>query len=235
MRLRREVDLAISLVMLSLIEYCILDKEAGLIRLFNGKEAVLIYDIPNKVVYLKQGEEKGVTTEEVIKKYWELTGTKRISSEMRNKNPRKKKKKKHIKKPIKEIKEVEKEKSEEMDLFEDFKNGQRVEKKSAFANSRNKPKPVLNNKEELEPMVLEEKRLGEKGFFTRVASEVQRLEQESITYRICDADIGHINLYKGGKVVISYWATSRKVYVPITQTHRRGIEEAIVLYKTIPS
>lgn len=40
------------------------------------------------------------------------------------------------------------------------------------------------------------------------------LKEEKIEYKLCNEEIGHFNLYKNGKYVMSYWSSSEKCHIP---------------------
>lgn len=40
------------------------------------------------------------------------------------------------------------------------------------------------------------------------------LKEEKIEYKLCNEEIGHFNLYKNGKYIMSYWSSSEKCYIP---------------------
>ena len=42
------------------------------------------------------------------------------------------------------------------------------------------------------------------------------LKGEKIEYKLCNEEIGHFNLYKNGKYIMSYWGSSEKCYIPST-------------------
>lgn len=42
------------------------------------------------------------------------------------------------------------------------------------------------------------------------------LKEEKIEYKICNEEIGHFNLYKNGKYIMSYWSSSEKCHIPST-------------------
>lgn len=58
------------------------------------------------------------------------------------------------------------------------------------------------------------------------------LERENIEYKLCNGEIGHFNLYKNGKYIMSYWCFSLKYYIP--NGNIKGfcsIKECIEIYK----
>ena len=42
------------------------------------------------------------------------------------------------------------------------------------------------------------------------------LKEEKIEYKLCNEGIGHFNLYKNGKYIMSYWSSSEKCHIPST-------------------
>lgn len=42
------------------------------------------------------------------------------------------------------------------------------------------------------------------------------LKEEKIEYKLCNEEIGHFNLYKNGKYIMSYWSSSGKCHIPST-------------------
>lgn len=42
------------------------------------------------------------------------------------------------------------------------------------------------------------------------------LKEEKIEYKLCNEEIGHFNLYKNGKYIMSYWSSSEKCHIPST-------------------
>ena len=40
------------------------------------------------------------------------------------------------------------------------------------------------------------------------------LKEEKIEYKLCNEGIGHFNLYKNGKYIMSYWSSSEKCHIP---------------------
>ena len=42
------------------------------------------------------------------------------------------------------------------------------------------------------------------------------LIEEKIEYKLCEERIGHFNLYKNGKYMMSYWGISEKCHIPST-------------------
>ena len=42
------------------------------------------------------------------------------------------------------------------------------------------------------------------------------LKEEKIEYKLCNDEIGHFNLYKNGKYIMSYWSSSEKCHIPST-------------------
>lgn len=58
------------------------------------------------------------------------------------------------------------------------------------------------------------------------------LENENIPYEIKKIEIGHLNIYKGKKVVMSFWAYTGKCYIPsLEYSENIGIKNAIKMYK----
>lgn len=57
------------------------------------------------------------------------------------------------------------------------------------------------------------------------------LNSENIPYEVKKIEIGHINIYKNDKVVMSYWAYTGKCYIPsLNYKERTGIKNAIKKY-----
>lgn len=42
------------------------------------------------------------------------------------------------------------------------------------------------------------------------------LIEGKIEYKLCNEEIGHFNLYKNGKYIMSYWSSSEKCHIPST-------------------
>jgi len=47
------------------------------------------------------------------------------------------------------------------------------------------------------------------------------LKEEKIEYKLCNEEIGHFNLYKNGKYIMSYWSSSEKCHIP--NTNYKGV------------
>lgn len=61
---------------------------------------------------------------------------------------------------------------------------------------------------------------------------MQELKREDIGFKLCNGDIGHFNLYKNGKYIMSYWCFSKKYHIP--NGNLKGtceISECIEIYK----
>lgn len=61
---------------------------------------------------------------------------------------------------------------------------------------------------------------------------MKELKREDIGFKLCNGDIGHFNLYKDGKYVMSYWCFSKKYHIP--NGNLKGtceISECIEMYK----
>lgn len=50
-------------------------------------------------------------------------------------------------------------------------------------------------------------------FDDRLEYAKRQFEQNNIKYKLCNEDIGHFNLYKDDKVVMSFWSYTGKCYV----------------------
>lgn len=58
------------------------------------------------------------------------------------------------------------------------------------------------------------------------------LKEEKIEYKLCNEEIGHFNLYKNGKYIMSYWCFSLKYYIPNGNVKGScSIKECIEIYK----
>lgn len=58
------------------------------------------------------------------------------------------------------------------------------------------------------------------------------LERENIEYKLCNGEIGHFNLYKNGKYIMSYWCFSLKYHIPNGNVKGScSIKECIEIYK----
>lgn len=61
---------------------------------------------------------------------------------------------------------------------------------------------------------------------------IGELERENIDYKICNGEIGHFNLYKNGKYIMSYWCFSLKYHIPNGNVKGScSIKECIEIYK----
>lgn len=68
-------------------------------------------------------------------------------------------------------------------------------------------------------------------FDSRLKYATKQFEENNIPYKLCNEDIGHFNLYKDKKVVISFWSYTGKCYIPSTGfSENIGIKNCVKKY-----
>ena len=68
-------------------------------------------------------------------------------------------------------------------------------------------------------------------FDSRLKYAIKQFEENNIPYKLCNEDIGHFNLYKDKKVVISFWSYTGKCYIPSTGfSETIGIKNCVKKY-----
>ena len=78
----------------------------------------------------------------------------------------------------------------------------------------------------------QEKRLN--CFGDRLKYAEEQFKQNNIPYKLCNESIGHFNLYKDKKVVMSFWSYTGKCYIPSTGfSDNIGIKNCINKYKKL--
>jgi len=71
-------------------------------------------------------------------------------------------------------------------------------------------------------------------FDDRLNYAIKKFEENNITYKLCNESIGHFNLLKEGKVVMSYWSYTGKCFIPSKNfSENVGINNCIKKYKKI--
>lgn len=69
-------------------------------------------------------------------------------------------------------------------------------------------------------------------FDDRLEYAKKKFEENNIIYKLCNKSIGHFNLYKDNKVVMSFWSYTGKCYIPSTgYSENIGIKNCIKKYK----
>lgn len=68
---------------------------------------------------------------------------------------------------------------------------------------------------------------------TEIIDMVMReLERENIEYKLCNEKVGHFNLYKNEKYIMSYWCFSLKYHIPnVNVKGSCDIKKCIEIYK----
>lgn len=71
-------------------------------------------------------------------------------------------------------------------------------------------------------------------FDNRLEYAKKQFEENNIEYKLCNEAIGHFNLYKNKKVVMSFWSYTGKCYIPSTNySDNIGIKNCIRKYKKL--
>lgn len=69
-------------------------------------------------------------------------------------------------------------------------------------------------------------------FDDRLEYAKKQFEENNIEYKLCNEAIGHFNLLKNKKVVMSFWSYTGKCYIPSTNfSDNIGIKNCIKKYK----
>ncbi len=69
-------------------------------------------------------------------------------------------------------------------------------------------------------------------FDNRLEYAKKQFEENNIEYILCNEAIGHFNLFKNKKVVMSFWSYTGKCYIPSTNfSDNIGIRSCIKKYK----
>lgn len=69
-------------------------------------------------------------------------------------------------------------------------------------------------------------------FNDRLEYAKKQFENNNIPYKLCNESIGHFNLFKDKKVVMSFWSYTGKCYIPSTGfSDNIGIANCIKKYK----
>lgn len=65
----------------------------------------------------------------------------------------------------------------------------------------------------------------------RIQYAIQQFEENNIEYKLCNENNGHFNLFKNGKVVISFWSWTGKIYsTQYNFEDYRGIKNCVKLF-----
>lgn len=68
-------------------------------------------------------------------------------------------------------------------------------------------------------------------FDDRLEYAKKQFEENNIKYKLCNESIGHFNLYKDNKMVMSFWSYTGKCYIPIIEfSDNIGIKNCIKKY-----
>lgn len=68
-------------------------------------------------------------------------------------------------------------------------------------------------------------------FDDRLEYAKKQFEINNIPYKLCNESIGHFNLYKDNKVVMSFWSYTGKCYIPSKEySENIGIKNCIKKY-----
>ncbi len=82
---------------------------------------------------------------------------------------------------------------------------------------------------DVSPIIKEENRQRrEETFDLRLEYAKKQFELNNIPYKLCNASIGHFNLYFNNKVIMSFWSYTGKIK---GEEDLRGIKACIRLYK----
>ena len=70
-----------------------------------------------------------------------------------------------------------------------------------------------------------------KNYDKRIIYAIELFNKNNIPFKLCNENNAHFNLYDSkGKVVISFWAWTGKVYLPKLNIHSRGIKSCCNIY-----
>lgn len=71
-------------------------------------------------------------------------------------------------------------------------------------------------------------------FNDRLDYAKKQFEENNISYKLCNEDNGHFNLYKDNKVVMSFWSYTGKCYIPSNDfSDNIGIKNCIKKYNKL--
>lgn len=71
-------------------------------------------------------------------------------------------------------------------------------------------------------------------FNDRLEYAKNQFKNNNIPFKLCNESIGHFNLFKNNKVVMSFWSYTGKCYVPSTgYSDNIGIAKCIKKYKKL--
>ena len=80
---------------------------------------------------------------------------------------------------------------------------------------------------------LDEEFIGLGCFYEGLASAEKQFEKNNIPFRLCNPR-GHFNLLKDNKVVMSFWSSNGRCYIPsIEYSERLDIDDCIEAYKKL--
>lgn len=66
----------------------------------------------------------------------------------------------------------------------------------------------------------------------RIEYAIKQFEENNISFKLCNSENGHFNLYKDKKVVMSFWSWTGKCYIPSTGfSENIGIKNCIKKYR----
>lgn len=74
----------------------------------------------------------------------------------------------------------------------------------------------------------------ENNFDKRLQYAIEQFESNKISYKLCNKNIGHFNLYHKEKVVMSFWSYTGRIYsslLDINEDNQRGIKQCIKIFK----
>jgi len=72
----------------------------------------------------------------------------------------------------------------------------------------------------------------EKNYEPRIGYAMKLFRENQIVFKLCNRENGHFNLYKNGKVVMSFWSWTGKCYISSTgYSENIGIHNCIKKYK----
>lgn len=86
---------------------------------------------------------------------------------------------------------------------------------------------------DIAPILKEEAREKRESCFNdRLEYAKKQFEENNIKYKLCNESIGHFNLYKENKVVMSFWSYTGKCYIPSNGfSDNIGIHNCVKKYK----
>lgn len=80
---------------------------------------------------------------------------------------------------------------------------------------------------------LDEEFIGLDRFYEGLAYAEKQFEENNIPFRLCNPR-GHFNLLKDNKVVMSFWSSNGRCYIPSREfSEKLGIDGCIEAYKKI--